>query len=190
MQKCKELRGSRKGRGGAPGEKGLEFLAFLTLPLQRNKGYPYQPYQFFTFVVFGKMQPSQTFITESQEVLFVLLFRAAHAAYGSSQARGRIRARSCQPSPQPQQHGIRAKSATYTTAHGNTRSLTHQARPRIKPRILMNTSWVCNPLSHKGNSLKRSLRHIQSPEDPILPLFRHWGGLNQLLTRDPQKQDM
>ena len=27
--------------------------------------------------------------------------------------------------PQPQQRGIRAKSATYTTAHGNTGSLTH-----------------------------------------------------------------
>ena len=31
----------------------------------------------------------------------------------------------CQPTPEPQQHGIRAVSTTYTTAHGNTRSLTH-----------------------------------------------------------------
>ena len=30
-----------------------------------------------------------------------------------------------QPTPQPQQLGIRATSATYTTAHGNARSLTH-----------------------------------------------------------------
>ena len=29
----------------------------------------------------------------------------------------------CQP--QPQHHGIRAMYVTYTTAHGNTRSLTH-----------------------------------------------------------------
>ena len=29
------------------------------------------------------------------------------------------------PTPQPQQHKIQAESATYTTAHGNTRSLTH-----------------------------------------------------------------
>ena len=29
------------------------------------------------------------------------------------------------PTPEPQQRGIRATSATYTTAHVNTRSLTH-----------------------------------------------------------------
>ena len=35
--------------------------------------------------------------------------------------------RSCshRPTPEPQQRGIRAASATYTTAHGNARSLTH-----------------------------------------------------------------
>ena len=32
---------------------------------------------------------------------------------------------SCRPAPQPQQLGIRAASATYVTAHGNTGSLTH-----------------------------------------------------------------
>ena len=37
------------------------------------------------------------------------------------------------PTPQPQQHRIWAASATYTTAHGNTGSLTHWARPGIKP---------------------------------------------------------
>ena len=41
---------------------------------------------------------------------------------------------SCQPTPQPQQLGIRALSAT---AHGNTGSLTHWLRPGIKPI----TSW-------------------------------------------------
>ena len=34
--------------------------------------------------------------------------------------------------PEPQQRGIRAASATYTTAHGNTRSLTHWARAGTK----------------------------------------------------------
>ena len=53
-------------------------------------------------------------------------------AYGGSQARGLIR-----PTPQPQQRGIRAASGTYTTAHGNTESLTHWARPGIEPA----TSW-------------------------------------------------
>ena len=31
----------------------------------------------------------------------------------------------CRPTPQPQQQQIRVTSATYTTAHGNTGSLTH-----------------------------------------------------------------
>ena len=53
-------------------------------------------------------------------VCFVLLFRAACTAYGGSQARGRI-----ESTPEPQQFGIQAASATYTTAHGNAGSLTH-----------------------------------------------------------------
>ena len=40
--------------------------------------------------------------------------------------------------PQPQQCQNQAMYATYTTAHGNARSLTHWARPEIKPT----TSWV------------------------------------------------
>ena len=43
----------------------------------------------------------------------------------------------CQPTPEPQQRGIWAQSVTYTTAHGTTGSLTHWARPEIKPAI----SW-------------------------------------------------
>ena len=35
------------------------------------------------------------------------------------------RSSSCQPTPEPQQRGIRAATATYTTAHGNAGSLTH-----------------------------------------------------------------
>ena len=45
---------------------------------------------------------------------------------------------SCQPTPQPQQCRIWAASETYTTAHSNTRSLTHWARPGIKPV----SSWI------------------------------------------------
>ena len=40
--------------------------------------------------------------------------------------------------PQPQQHGIRATCATYTTAHGNAGSLSCWARPGIKPA----SSWI------------------------------------------------
>jgi len=47
--------------------------------------------------------------------------------------------RSCshRPMTEPQQWGIPATSATYTTAHGNAGSLTHCARPEIEPE----TSW-------------------------------------------------
>jgi len=44
----------------------------------------------------------------------------------------------CHSTPQPQQHQIRATSATYTTAHSNARSLTHGARPGIEPA----SSWI------------------------------------------------
>ena len=44
---------------------------------------------------------------------------------------------SCWSTPDTQQRGIWAASATYTTAHGNTESLTHWARPGIEP----STSW-------------------------------------------------
>ena len=47
---------------------------------------------------------------------------AAPEAYGGSQARGRIGAVA---TPEPQQRGIQAASATYTTDHGNARSLTY-----------------------------------------------------------------
>ena len=40
--------------------------------------------------------------------------------------------------PEPQQCQIRAVSATYTAAHGNTRSLTHWVRPEIEPA----SSWM------------------------------------------------
>ena len=45
---------------------------------------------------------------------------------------------SCQPTPRPQQHGIRAASVTYTAAHGNARSLTHRARLGIESA----SSWI------------------------------------------------
>ena len=68
---------------------------------------------------------------------FFVFFRVTPVAYGGSQARGLIRAVAAWPKPEPQQHWIRAASATYTTAHGNIKSLTCWARAGIKPT----TSW-------------------------------------------------
>ena len=55
-------------------------------------------------------------------MIFFCLFRASPTAYGGSQAMGLIGA-TVTPQPQPRQ--IPAVSATYATAHGNARSLTH-----------------------------------------------------------------
>ena len=67
--------------------------------------------------------------------------------------------------PQPQQHGIWAVSATYTTARGNARSLTHWVRPGIQPV----SSWMLVgfvTLSHDGNPGKGT--------GFIWPGERHW----------------
>ena len=71
--------------------------------------------------------------------LFIyLFFRVASVAYGGSQVRGSNWSCSCQPTPQPQQCQIQVTSATYTTAHSNTESLTHRARPGVEPE----SSWM------------------------------------------------
>ena len=64
---------------------------------------------------------------------------AVPVACGISQARGWIRTTASDlcHSLQPQQCGIWASSETYTTAHGNSGSLIHWARPGIEPA----TSW-------------------------------------------------
>lgn len=79
----------------------------------------------------------------------VFVFRAAPAAYESSQVRGGIRAASLHH--QPQQWRIQAASVTYT-AYGNTRSLTHVSKVRDWTCILRDTIQVLNSLSHKGNT--------------------------------------
>ena len=73
-----------------------------------------------------------------QKKIFFCLLRAAPVAYGSSQARGWTLSCSCQPTPQPQQLKIQAASVTYTTAHGNARSLTCWARSGMEPT----SSWI------------------------------------------------
>ena len=67
-----------------------------------------------------------------------LLSRAVSQAYGGSQARGPIRAIAAGLRHRPRQRRIWAVSSTYTTAQGNTGSLTHWARPGIEPA----SSWI------------------------------------------------
>ena len=67
-----------------------------------------------------------------------MLFRATPTAYGGSLARGLIGATAAGLHHNHSNIGSEPRlRATYTTAPGNTRSLTHRARPGIEPA----TSW-------------------------------------------------
>ena len=69
---------------------------------------------------------------------FPWLFRATPVAYGDSQASGPIGARAASlPHSHSNARSEPRLSLTYTTAHSNTGSLTHGARPGIEPT----TSW-------------------------------------------------
>ena len=81
---------------------------------------------------------------------FSFLFRAAPAAYGSSQAVA-VRVHH-----KPQHCGIWAAFATYTTAHSNAGSLTHWARPRIKPVSSQILCPVLNPLRNPEKDIFES----------------------------------
>ena len=69
--------------------------------------------------------------------------------------------------PQPQQHPIQATSVTYTTVHGNTRSLTHWVRPGVEPK----SSWMLVGFittEPQQNSHLSSCHHLLTPTCPIV----------------------
>ena len=69
---------------------------------------------------------------------FFCLFRAASAAYEGWKFPGEGSNQNCNFRPQPQPRQIWAASTTSTTAHSNSRSLTHWERPGIEP----SSSWI------------------------------------------------
>ena len=106
---------------------------------------------------------------------FFCLFRASLAAYGHSQARGRIGA-----TEQSEQCRIRAMSLTYTTTHSNTGPLTHWARPGIQPT----NSWILvrfiNCWATKGTPILSTfyLQYLWTIPQHILPLYTGHLGLS------------
>ena len=72
-------------------------------------------------------------------IFFPLIFRAAAAAYGSSQARGLIGATLASLHHSHSTAEIWAISATSTTAYGNTRSYNPPGEARDRTCILMDT---------------------------------------------------
>ena len=76
-------------------------------------------------------------------IIIIIIIFGLFAFYGCTRGiwrfpgEGLIRAVATSLQPQPQQHGIPATSATYTTAHGNAGSLTRWARTGME----IATSW-------------------------------------------------
>ena len=79
--------------------------------------------------------------------LFFFLFRVAHAAYGSSQAR-------VESELQLLAYITQDPSCTCDLHHswGQCQILNPLSKTTNKTHTLMDTSWVLNPLSHSGNS--------------------------------------
>ena len=88
--------------------------------------------------------PAICVFTENSDSFFFsfFFFRAALTVYGGSQDRGWIGTVAAGLLPQPQQLRIRAVSATYTTTHGNTRSLTHWDQGSNLWYVLMDASQI------------------------------------------------
>ena len=64
---------------------------------------------------------------------FLCFFLWLHLSIWKFLGQGSNQSCSCQPTPQPQQHGLRATSETYTTVCANDGSLNHWARLGIEP---------------------------------------------------------
>ena len=83
-----------------------------------------------------------------------------------------------QPTPQPQQLGIRAVSATYTTAHGNAGSLTHWGRPGME----LATSWFLVGFVNNWATAGTPTVHL------FLLLTSHCTAISRLFTQSPAEE--
>ena len=106
----------------------------------------------------------QGFWMEELYFIYLCLFMAAPTAYGSSQARGQIR----------------AVAAGLRRSHSNTGSLTHQVRPGIKPM----SSWILvRFVSTEPQWELSGLVYIESKaqsEDNPLSMWPSWTTLAQV----------
>ena len=110
---------------------------------------------------YHKKLPSKCWVTADscysclEGFLNILFFSLYGHTWGIRKFLGWRVKQSCsyQPTPQPQQHGIRATSATYASGCGNAGSLTHWARPEVEPSSSRTLCWVLNPPSHNRHSL-------------------------------------
>ena len=86
--------------------------------------------------------------TGTPRFFFFFFFTAASVAYGSSQARSRIRDVAAALHHSQGNSGSKAPSAA--AAHGDAQILNPLSEVRDPTCILMDTSWVLNPLNHNA----------------------------------------
>ena len=116
----------------------------------------------FSWVVRIKWDKHAKFWTQClAHSLFFFLSRASPMAYGGSQAEAWNQSYSCWPRPQPQQqqHRIPAVPTTYTTAHGNARSLTTELGQgsNPKPHCYCWTRFCCSTTGTPGSLFLKQL---------------------------------
>ena len=83
---------------------------------------------------------------------------ATPAAYGGSQARGRIRAAAA--SLRHSHSNMWSKLQLWPAPQFTASQILAVSEARGQTHILMDTSWVCDPLSHNGNSWEARFRQI------------------------------
>ena len=83
-------------------------------------------------------------------LFFFLWLHLQHMEVPGSGVESKLQLR---PMPQPWQHQIGITSVTYYAACRNIGSLTHWARPGIKPATSQRQHQILIPLSHNGNSM-------------------------------------
>ena len=83
--------------------------------------------------------------------LFVLLFRATPMAYGRSQARGHLKLQLLAYATAAAMQDLSCICKLYHSSH-QCWILNSLSEARDQTSVLMDSSWVCNPLSHNGNS--------------------------------------
>ena len=98
----------------------LSFLLKINIYFAIFAGIIYFP-EFFLEILVASEQPGNI------DFFFCLFAFSRAASHGIWRlpGQGSNRSYGYRPTPEPWQRGIRAMSATYTTAHGNARSLTH-----------------------------------------------------------------
>ena len=104
-----------------------------------------------------------------------LLFRAMPAEYRSSQARDRIRAAAA--SLHQTHNNMESEFATYTTAHGNTRSLTQLSKARHWTHILRDTDQIRYCWAKMGTPIFYILKS---------PLTVNWDPSQNLTEQNPK----